>query len=264
MTPQEIHQEIRGRHPAREDHDFELTTDGSGTDVTRIATGSAWTLRPLALQVEWEKHTGEAGASSGSIQRAEMMALLEGLRKASEVLGLEDLDQVSKFCGEKLKRIEDLPWAKRPTIWWVGDRENMVLQVARRPDGYTYYNRRTEPDLWFSLHWYEHLFRITPVHQGRNTSQDQIDVDRRAGETRELFVPEPKVTDDKPQLYKVVIKDNYGTDQGINETVLADRLRDITAESICKAMNKTYVGDVSPYYYVVEKQSYRLKKRQDP
>lgn len=175
-----------------EDHDFILTTDGSGTDVTRIGTGSAWVLRPQACQVPWTRMQGCCGSSFGSIQRAEFCALLEGLRALAVYMKLEDLDDVRDFsekvCGEKPKSIEELRPECRARVWWVGDRENLVLQVARNQEHVPFYKRRTEPDLWYALYWYEHLFRITAVYRERNTCEDQIFVDALAGSTRALFV----------------------------------------------------------------------------
>jgi len=193
MTPtEEMHRQILGCSGAKEDHDWVLVTDGSGTDVNRIGTGSAWLLRSMALQrdegeVEMK---GVAGATFGSVQRAEQMALLEGLRAISVLMHLNTLKEVEKFMNiVPLRRIEDVPLQRRPKVWWIGDRENLILQVARRPSGDTFYERRTEPDLWYALYWYEHLFNITPVYQPRNSTPDQVDVDARAGQTRRLFLP---------------------------------------------------------------------------
>jgi hypothetical protein len=188
-----MHRQILGRAGAQEDHDWILTTDGSGTDKTRIATGSAWVLRSSALQVEDKDAymTGWCGSSFGSIQRAEHMALLEGLRAIALLMKLETVADIAAFAGDSsIKSIEQLPPQKRPRVWWVGDRENLILQVARKPDGTTYYARRTEPDLWYGMYWYEKLFSITAVYTPRNTTPDQVDVDARAGQTRALFLPQ--------------------------------------------------------------------------
>jgi len=189
---EEMHRQILGCSGAKEDHDWVLVTDGSGTDGPQTATGSAWLLRSMALQrdegeVEMK---GVAGATFGSVQRSEHMALLEGLRAISVLMRLSTLKEVEKFTNiVPLRRIEDVPLQRRPKVWWIGDRENLILQVARRPSGDTFYERRTEPDLWYALYWYEHLFNITPVYQPRNSTPDQVDVDARAGQTRKLFLP---------------------------------------------------------------------------
>jgi hypothetical protein len=175
-----------------EDHDWILVTDGSGTDATKIGTGSAWVLRSSAIQVADEEvyMAGWCGSTFGTIQRAEHMALLEGLRAISVMMKLETLAAITAFSGdEKLRTIEQLNPRKRPRVWWIGDRENLVLQVARKPDGNPYYTRRTEPDLWYAMYWYENLFNITAVYQPRNSSPDQVTVDARAGVTRALFLP---------------------------------------------------------------------------
>lgn len=189
---QEMHRQILGRAGAQEDHDWILVTDGSGTDKTRIGTGSAWVLRSSAIQIDDQDvcMSGWCGSTFGSIQRAEHMALLEGLRAISVLMKLETVAAIADFAGDDdLRSVEQLPPQKRPRVWWIGDRENLILQVARKPDGNTYYSRRTEPDLWYGMYWYEKLFNITAVYQPRNSTPDQVDVDARAGQTRALFLP---------------------------------------------------------------------------
>lgn len=199
MTTTEMHQAVLAAAPVKEDHDFVLITDGSGTDATRIGTGSAWILRPQASHAGFTVLRGACGSTFGSIQRAEMMAGLEGLRALSVALKIESLPNVKTYgemvTGRRPERVEDLDPSCRARVWWVCDRENLVLQMARKPDGNTYYARRTEPDLWYAFWWFEHLFRITPVWRERNTSPDQVEVDRVAGESRAKFLP-PK--EDKP------------------------------------------------------------------
>lgn len=192
MPQTELHQQVAGHAPAMEDHDFVLTTDGSGTDKTRIGTGSAWVLRPMACQVPWEAMRGCCGSSFGSIQRAEFMALLEGLRALASYMKLEDIYAIRAYSeqvnGHRPETIDQLRPECRARVWWIGDRENLVLQTARKPDSSPFYGRRTEPDLWHALYWYEHLFRITATYQERNTSEDQKWVDKVAGETRAKFL----------------------------------------------------------------------------
>lgn len=191
MDPQELHREILGRSPGYEDHAFLLVTDGSGNDATRAGIGSAWLLKSIA----WVSSQGEVemrgvcGASFGSIQRAEMTAMLEGLRALALVLKLEDVHDIDKAFGVRIDKGQPIPVQKKPTVWWVCDRENLVLQVACKQDGVTpYYARRTEPDLWYQLMWYLQLFRVTPVFQPRNSIPPQIDVDARCGLARDLFL----------------------------------------------------------------------------
>lgn len=201
MTPADMHQAVLAAAPVQEDHDFVLVTDGSGTDKTKLGTGSAWVLRPQASHAGFTVLRGACGSTFGSIQRAEMMAALEGFRALSVALKMESWPQV-KTCAEMLtgsrpNSIEELDPRCRARVWWICDRENLVLQVARKPDGTTYYARRTEPDLWYGLWWFEHLFRITPVFRPRNTSPDQIEVDRVAGESRAKFLT-PDETSNEP------------------------------------------------------------------
>jgi hypothetical protein len=196
MTTAEIHEEILRRAPAYEDHEFLLTTDGSGHDGQHSATGSSWVLRPHSLTIEegTPVYRGWCGASFGSIQRAEINAMMEGLRHAARLLKMETMkDLETRMGGAKLRDVTQFPVALRPRIWWVTDREAIALQVARNTEGLPYYTRRTEPDLWYQFAWFEHLFRITAVFTHRNTSQDQKHVDAIAGEMRRRMMDRQKI-----------------------------------------------------------------------
>ena len=186
---QQAHAAILRAAPAQDQHHFQITTDGSGTDADKRAIGSAWVLRSLALGVNQKPlhMRGASGGTHGSIQRAELNALLDGLTVLSHTLGLFTVSDLAKFCGRPVTRVEEFPPEARPLVWWVGDRETIILQMGRKPDGSTYYKRNTEPDLWYRMAWFESIFTITPVHVGRNTTADQTDVDGCAGAVRGLF-----------------------------------------------------------------------------
>lgn len=207
MEPKEMHLDILGRSGALEDHDFIIVTDGSGTDVNRIGIGSAWILRSSAIQVNGEEvdMRGISGASFGSVQRAEFMALLDGLRALAGLLKLETLKEAGVFANKTIRTIEEFPPHSRPRVWWIGDRESLILQVARKSNGEPFYERRTEPDLWYALYWYEHLFQITAVYQPRNSTPDQTDVDAQAGKARDMFLPKEPVV-----FYELILDDCDG------------------------------------------------------
>lgn len=190
MTNAEHHLEILGTAWAREDHHFILTTDGSGLDGSYIGIGSAWVLQPRSLtRADWkEEYRGACGATRGSVQRAEMMALVDGLRYILVLMGLPTLKDISVGINKPLRDISEFDPTRRIKVWWVGDRENLILQVARDRQGMPRFQRRTEPDLWKQFEWLEHVFDITAVYVPRNTSPEQIVVDEVAGKVRKYFV----------------------------------------------------------------------------
>lgn len=189
MNAAEAHLDIQRRARTREEHHFLITTDGSGWDAKCDGTGSAWILRSQNCTVKGGvlHLRGGAGSTSGSVQRAEMQALLDALQALSRELGLDTLKNMSGFCGIPVRSVSEFPKHARPTVWWVGDREAVILQVARKPDGTTYYERRTELDLWVVFDYYANLFDITPVYTPRNTTEDQKAVDDMAGNLRDMF-----------------------------------------------------------------------------
>ncbi len=188
--PKNTHSEIQALADAKEHHHFLLTTDGSGHDATKKATGSAWVLRTLnaTLHGGSAEFRGCSGCSHGTVQRAELQALLDGLSFLARELGVLTLSGAAKFCGIPLSDIAVFPRHSRVKVWWEGDRETVILQVARRRDGTTYYARKEEMDLWQQMRWFEHVFDITAAYVPRNTTQDQKDVDARAGEVRGMFL----------------------------------------------------------------------------
>lgn len=189
--PARCHEEVLRNAPPRESHVFDLITDGSGWDQEKTAIGSAWILKPCPHITEPSLLSmalkGLSGASAGTVQRAELLALLGGLHALSFQLGLLSLAGLRAFLGKPLARVEDFPKANRPTVWWVTDRETIALQVARRPDGSTYYERKVDMDLWCQFYWYECIFAITPVYTPRNTTDAQKQVDAGAGAVRGMF-----------------------------------------------------------------------------
>lgn len=190
MTAVQVEQDIRARMPAFEDHAFELTTDGSGADGSLIGIAGSWVLRPVALTSDqWRpQYRGAIGLTVGSVQRAEMLGLLEGLRCATVLLGVGTLDGMSTMVGTKIRDVSLYPKHKKFRILWRGDRQNLVYQVARDRDNVPYFTRRTELDLWPQLGWFEHLFDITCIHHARNTTPDARLVDEISGKIRSFMV----------------------------------------------------------------------------
>lgn len=185
------HEEVLRNAPSREQHLFELVTDGSGWDKDKAAIGSAWILQacphvqdPELQKLKWR---GCSGATAGTVQRAELLALIGGLHALASAFDMLSLAGLRSYLGKPLASVEAFPEANRPLVWWVSDRETIVLQMARRSDGTTYYERNKDMDLWCQLYWYERIFRVTPVYLSRNTTDAQKAVDEQAGNMREIF-----------------------------------------------------------------------------
>jgi quinol monooxygenase YgiN len=77
---------------------------------------------------------------------------------------------------------------RKPTVFWLSDRQALVLSVMRNPEtGNTYYARRQQPDLWNRFSWYEQFFRIEGFHAKRNLNAWQKMSDRMAGDGRQML-----------------------------------------------------------------------------
>lgn len=190
------HAEVLRAAPPRESHMFSITTDGSGWDKHKNSIGSAWIIEPsphhfseAELKGFEERVTlrGCSGSTTGTVQRAEHLALIHALHVLGQKFDLLHMAGLRSFLGGPLPKLEDFPRQRRIPIWWITDRENLALQVARKADGQTYYDRGTDLDLWCQFFYYEHIFSITPQFIPRNTTQSQTEVDTQAGLVRCAF-----------------------------------------------------------------------------
>lgn len=120
--------------------------------------------------------TVESGGTQSSVARAEFQALLDGLRIIDET------------CVEMTKamRLFDT------RIYWVADREDLVLSVARnleKENMPTLYGRKTNSDLWRAFSYYEERFQITPVHFPKSAVPLWFTrLDERSTEIRTMFL----------------------------------------------------------------------------
>lgn len=188
---QQAHRDILQRALPREAHLFELTTDGSGWDKHKQAIGSAWILRSkvadLGINKDLLHMKGCSGSTVGTVQRAELLALLHGLHALAQKMDLLSLAGLRKFSGGPVPQLEQYPADHKIPVWWVTDRETIALQVGRKADGTPYYERNTDMDLWCQFYWYENIFQITPSWLDRNTTEDQTSCDEQAGCVRQMF-----------------------------------------------------------------------------
>jgi hypothetical protein len=153
------------------DPDWLLWTDGSG-HTDGIEVSCAWFMAPRVNFVG----TVLSGSTRGSVNRAELKALLDGLH------GI--LEQERRHAGKGTDWTP--PWPK--TVVWRSDRQNLVLGVARDPlTGKPLNSRDTDADLWLRFSWYEVLFRIHPVLVPRNAVAWQKKCDTACGMTRKVL-----------------------------------------------------------------------------
>lgn len=188
-----MHHYIRGNAPADEDQHFVLSTDGSGHDATGDSVGSGWTLRCRALRPanpgDPEVWRGCSGTTNGTVQRGELMALLDGLHQLTLLYGIHEHKDLERIAGHSLKAdLSDFPRDRRAKVLWTSDRENLVLTAALGPDGRTFYTRRGDMDLWARFDFYASWIQITPRHVPRNSELDMEWADGVAGTVRDFFV----------------------------------------------------------------------------
>ena len=166
----ECHRQVAANYPQKPEHEFFILSDGSGyTDGFAGAAVIFYSpehcfcdLRTIA----W---------SGGDTERSEFEGLLAGLQ------GIMDHRKWNNGDAYQLLRL------KRPLVHWLTDRESLALAVARKPDGSTFYRRKSTPDLWARFEWYEAMFRITPHYESRNATPVFSLIDRMASDMREMM-----------------------------------------------------------------------------
>lgn len=166
-----------------EDYDFFLFTDGSGHQDTYGGWASL-VIGPRHNIVDARM----AACKGTSVERAEFEALLMGLQAI--------LDRTNSNGSGSLQRLERCPLK----VFWVSDRESLVLSVTRTPEGTTVYRRKASPDLWARFEWYEKHFSITARHTKRETIPHHNIVDRLASDARVLVKDYMELPDNSEEL----------------------------------------------------------------
>ena len=77
--------------------------------------------------------------------------------------------------------------ARRATVYWLSDRQDLVASIRRDATGATIYGRRSNKDLWQRMQWYEKYFDITAVWRERNKNAWQAMADTVSSECRVLM-----------------------------------------------------------------------------
>lgn len=169
MSPDEHLSRLREVKPGP--LDWILWTDGSG-HKDGLQVSFVW-FRSTRFPVPFSTLSA---STCGSVNRAELTALLDGLHAI--------LEMERGNAGEKAGWTPPMP----RHVMWVSDRQNLVLSVARDPEtGQPVYKRDVDADLWARFEWYEKHFRVHPVHVARDTNAFQHKCDRACAATRKVL-----------------------------------------------------------------------------
>jgi hypothetical protein len=155
--------------PAPEEHDYVLSTDGSGC---ARGWGSSTSIIQEVYLGEFCRVLGKyqpiINASYGStVQRREFSALLDGLH---EILRLKmgDVPEVENDGEPKLDARLHFTRDNRITVLWYTDRANLAKSLLFDEDNAVLNKRTTETDLWMRYASFARFFCITPMWTDRN------------------------------------------------------------------------------------------------
>lgn len=140
--------------------DFIIRTDGSGVYTDDYGGSSVYTTD----QATGLRYLDVAGSTGNNTHRAEVSALLLGLRRASLIL---------QHTSASLQGITR-------TVRWYCDREAAVTAVNSKS------SRKAEPDLFAQLEYYEKTFKVYAVFEPRETEGAHQKVDRFCHEFRNM------------------------------------------------------------------------------
>jgi ribonuclease HI len=147
-----------------EKHDFEVITDGSGAvdgfgASCAIIFSDKYNIFEEVLACR--THT--------SVDRAELYSLIIALETI--------IDRMDWW--KKIQSLKSIPF----TVHWACDRENLVRSIQRDENGKTIYRRKSSPDLWNQIKFFEQISVITAVHRERssNTWHDEADMKASLG-----------------------------------------------------------------------------------
>lgn len=117
-----------------------------------------------------------AGGMLGvDVERAEFMALLEGLQLILQEANLADVKARAYLLLNPIR------------LTWFSDRESLVHSVTRGDDGQPINKRTASADLWARFEFYEPMFRISAFHLPRNTNPNQAVADQISSDLRTLL-----------------------------------------------------------------------------
>lgn len=172
MSKEALHNQILTLSPPKNQHDFVLYTDGAGWQDSFGASASL-----MESERYGHKIIRVASFHGQSTDRAEFEAMLNGMQSIMEVM-----NWTKPGIAEKLRK-----QLIKPSVYWMSDRESLVLSVYRDSTGQTLYKRRSQPDLWKRFEFYEERLAITPVYIPRDTNDKHNLCDRLASESRSVM-----------------------------------------------------------------------------
>lgn len=143
--------------------DFHIYTDGSGNYTELLGISAA-----IVFYVPTGQHVVKVHMSNdGDTRRAEMQALLNGLRVVWHHCNLDE--------GEVLDEIRRNQ-RPRPHVLWYTDRQEIARAITA-PPGAKLFKRRNMQDMWAALASFETWIRITANWVPRNTVRAQAACD---------------------------------------------------------------------------------------
>ncbi len=182
--PSPHHATIEAEGFQRSAADFVLVTDGSGHPKLGGGGWCALLLNEgaLAMFLGLGDRPGflvTGGTTESSVDRMEFRALLDGLALIERKLAVSKYD---------LALMTEMPTLRR-RVYWMTDRENLALSVARKQDGSTYYGRNNARDLWASFEYFERMFVVQPHFCTKADHVAALELcDRHASACRQIFV----------------------------------------------------------------------------
>jgi ribonuclease HI len=158
-----------------------LAKDQTSTEWTAWTDGSGHTDRYGGYGVKvlghFKLHTSAGALLGTTVNRAEFTGLLEAMQIVHE-----------QMIARKDAGLSLYP-AKKTTMRWYTDRENLVFSVLINPQTQQpYYNRKTDADLWCRFEYYARSIQVFPVHIARNSHPFHAECDALASRGRKAYI----------------------------------------------------------------------------
>ena len=190
--------------PHPEEHDYVLSTDGSGCSKGWGASASI--IQQVIPGGAFGRVLGNyqpiIHATYGStVQRCELSALLDGMYEILrlEVGGIPEVEREDD--APPLNKLLHFSGDNRITVLWYTDRSNLAKSLLFNEHNEVLNKRNTEVDLWMRYSSMSRYFCITPMWTERNLIPAQklcdslCDMARRA-----LMETAPKITTEAGQI----------------------------------------------------------------
>lgn len=163
--------------PMPEEHDYVVSTDGSGCVkgwgasaciIQKVEEGG-----PLGRVLGNYRPIIQATYGS-TVQRSEFSALLNGLHEILRIeLETPDAPDEDAEYEQPLNPLLKFSGDSRITVLWYTDRSNLAKSLLFDEDGQVLNRRTTETDLWMRYAAMARCFCITPMWTDRNTIMAQ-------------------------------------------------------------------------------------------